>query len=91
VAIADVPLLYETGHQHDFDRVIVCACAPSLQIQRVMSRDGLSEAEARARLEAQWPIEEKAARADYVIRTDTSFADTDLQVRTIFERLRVEG
>jgi dephospho-CoA kinase len=91
VAIADVPLLYETGHQHDFDRVIVSACAPSLQIQRVMSRDGLSEAEARARLDAQWPIQEKVARADYVIRTDISFADTDLQVRTIFERLKAEG
>jgi dephospho-CoA kinase len=91
LAIADVPLLYETGHQHDFDRVIVCACAPWLQIQRVMSRDGLSKADALARLEAQWPIEEKVARADYVIRTDTSFADTDLQIRTIFERLNAEG
>jgi dephospho-CoA kinase len=90
VAIADVPLLYETGHQHDFDRVIVCACAPSLQIRRVMSRDGLSEGEALARLEAQWPIEEKAARADYVIRTDTGFSETDLQVRTVLERLKVE-
>lgn len=91
VAIADVPLLYETGHQHDFDRVIVCACAPSLQVQRVMARDGLTAADARARLAAQWPIEEKVARADYVIRTDASFADTDLQVRTIFERMKAEG
>jgi dephospho-CoA kinase len=91
IAIADVPLLYETGHQHDFDRVIVCACAPRLQIQRVMARDGLTDAEAWARLDAQWPIEEKAARADYVIRTDTSFADSDLQVRTIYERLKAEG
>lgn len=91
VAIADVPLLFETGHQHAFDRVIVCACDPSVQIARVVARDGLSEADARARLDAQWPIEEKAARADYVIRTDTTFADTDAQVRTILERLKVEG
>ena len=91
VGIADVPLLYETGHQHDFDRVIVCACPPELQIERVMTRDRLSKEEAEARLAAQWPIEEKAARADYVIRTDTSFAETDLQVRTILERLKAEG
>jgi dephospho-CoA kinase len=91
VAMADVPLLFETGHQHDFDRVVVCACAPPVQISRVIARDGLSEAEARARLDAQWPIEEKAARADYVIRTDTTFADTRAQVRTILERLKVEG
>jgi dephospho-CoA kinase len=90
VAVADVPLLFETGHQHDFDRVIVCACDPSVQIARVVARDGLSDADARARLEAQWPIAEKAARADYVIRTDTTFADTDAQVRTILERLKAE-
>lgn len=91
VAMADVPLLFETGHQHDFDRVVVCACAPSVQISRVIARDGLSEADARARRDAQWPIEEKAARADYIIRTDTTFADTGAQVRTILERLKVEG
>lgn len=91
LAIADVPLLYETGHEHDFDRVIVCACPPDLQVARVIARGGLSEPEVRARLDAQWPIEEKAARADYVIRTDTSFTETDGEVRTILERLKAEG
>ena len=85
VAIADIPLLFETGHQHEFDRVIVCACDPDVQLSRMMSRDGLSEAEARARLAAQWPIEEKAARGDYVIRTDGSFLETDAQIDTMFE------
>ena len=91
VAIADVPLLYETGHEHDFDRVVVCACPPALQLSRIMTRDGLSEAEARARLDAQWPIEEKVARADYVIRTDTTFAETDAQIRTLYEQLKAES
>ena len=50
VAIADIPLLFETGHQHDFDRVIVCACAPAEQLRRLVARDGLSEPDARARL-----------------------------------------
>lgn len=88
VAIADIPLLFETGHQHEFDRVIVCACDPEVQLSRMMSRDGFSEAEARARLDAQWPITEKAARADYVIRTDGSFAETDAQIATVYEALR---
>jgi dephospho-CoA kinase len=74
---------------HDFDRVIVCACAPAEQLRRLMSRDGLSEAEALARLNAQWPIEEKVARADFVIRTDGTHSDTDSQVRRIYERLIV--
>jgi dephospho-CoA kinase len=90
IAIADIPLLYETGHRYDFDQVIVCACSPAEQIRRIMSRDNLSAAEARARLDAQWPIEEKVARADYVIRTDGSHAETDRQVRTVFESLNAD-
>jgi dephospho-CoA kinase len=90
LAIADIPLLFETGHEHDFERVIVAACDPQQQLRRLMQRDSLSEAEARARLNAQWPIEEKVARADYVIRTDGSVADTDSQVRTVYEMLNAE-
>jgi dephospho-CoA kinase len=90
LAIADIPLLFETGHQHDFDHVIVAACAPELQVQRVMERDGLSEPEARARVAAQWPIDDKVARADYVIRTDGSFAETDERVRRLVDTLNLE-
>src|SRR5688500_7506339 len=87
VAIADIPLLYETGHEHEFDGTIVCACAPDEQLRRLVVRDGLSEEEARARLAAQWPIDEKVKRADYVIRTDGSFAETDAEVRRVYDRL----
>jgi dephospho-CoA kinase len=87
VAIADIPLLFETGHQHQFDRVIVCACEPGEQIRRIMNRDGLSAPEARARLAAQWPIDDKVARADFVIRTDGPFEETRQQVRNVFNQL----
>lgn len=86
-AIADIPLLYETGHDHDFERVIVCACDPAEQLRRLIARDGLPAEAARARLAAQWPIGEKAARADYVIWTDRGFAATEEQVRRVFEAL----
>ena len=87
VAIADIPLLYETGHEHEFDGTIVCACAPDEQLRRLVVRDGLGEEEARARLAAQWPIDEKVKRADYVIRTDGTFAETDAEVRRVYDRL----
>ena len=87
VAMADIPLLFETGQEYDFDRVIVCACDPALQIRRIVARDGLREDDARRRVAAQWPIEEKAARADYVIRTDGTFAETDAQVAAVFGAL----
>jgi dephospho-CoA kinase len=87
VAVADIPLVFETGHNHDFDTVVVVACEPAEQVRRVMARDGLSEREARARLAAQWPIEEKVKRATHVIWTDRSFADTDRQIADVYARL----
>jgi dephospho-CoA kinase len=84
-AIADIPLVFETGHQHDFDAVIVAACTPDEQIRRVIARDGLTDSEARARLAAQWPIEEKVRRATHVIWTDRGLTETDRQVREIFD------
>jgi dephospho-CoA kinase len=87
IAIADIPLLYEVGRDRDFDAVIVVAADPPTQVRRVMERDGLSEKEARARLAAQLPIDDKVGRADYVIHTDGSFAETDAAVREVHRRL----
>ena len=91
VAMADIPLLFETGHQHDFDRVIVCACAPAEQLRRLMARDALTREAALARLDAQWPIDAKVEKADYVVRTDGTYADTDQQVGRVFEGLQSEA
>ncbi len=87
VAIADIPLLFETGQEHDFDRVIVCACDPGEQVRRIVARNDLSEEAARQRLAAQWPIAEKVARAHHVIRTDGSFPETESQIRAVYETL----
>jgi dephospho-CoA kinase len=87
VAIADIPLVFETGHNHDFDAVVVAACAPEIQLRRVIDRDRLSDADARARIAAQWPIDEKVRRAHEVIWTDRGFAETDRQVREVYDRL----
>lgn len=81
-AVVDVPLLFETGGEARFDRVIVVACAPELQLARLRER-GLSESAARQRLAAQWPSDRKIAKADFVVRTDGAFSDTDVQVDRI--------
>jgi dephospho-CoA kinase len=91
VAIADVPLLFETGHAGAFDLVIVTFCPPEIQIGRMRSRDGLSEPAARERLAAQWPVTEKARLADYVIRTDGTVSETDAQVDAVCEALRARA
>ena len=86
-AIADIPLLYEVGRDRDFERVIVVASEPETQVRRVMERDGASEHEARQRIAAQLPIDEKIRRGDYVIRTDGPFEETDRQIAHVLEQL----
>lgn len=85
--LADIPLLFETGRERDFDRVIVTACAPAQQIERIMRRDGVSEMAAQARLAAQWPIASKRERADDVVDTSGSFEETERQVDAICDVL----
>lgn len=86
-ALADVPLLFETGRDAWFDKVIVAACSPEEQIRRITARDALSERDARARLAAQQPIDDKVLRADYVVWTDRGFEQTDRQVDEVYRLL----
>lgn len=88
-AVSDIPLLYEIGRDVDFDAVVVVACPPDIQLARLRARDGLSEAEARHRIAAQLPIEEKVRRADYVISTAGSPAETEAATAAVWRQLRV--
>lgn len=87
-AVADIPLLYETGRDKQFDEVIVVACPRQMQLQRVMERNKLSKEDAERRLNAQLPIDEKAKKAKHVIRTDGTFEQTDAQVAALLKLLK---
>lgn len=89
-AVADVPLLFETGRERQFAKVIVAACTPETQLARVMSRDQFSREDAQRRLAAQLPIAEKVRRADYVIHTDGSYDETNHAVDRLVEQLNAE-
>jgi dephospho-CoA kinase len=67
LAFYDAPLLYEVGLDRAMALVVVVAAPPEAQLRRLQARDGLSRAEAQARLAAQLPVAEKAARADAVV------------------------
>lgn len=90
-AIADIPLLYETGHASDFDRVVVAACPPEVQLQRLIQRNNLSASEAARRIASQLPIDAKVDLADYVIDTSGTIEETDRQVEDVWRRLTHEG
>ncbi len=87
VAVAEIPLLYETGHAGDFDCVVVTACDGEEQVRRAVGRAGATEADARRRIAAQWPMAEKVRRADFVIRTDGTIDETRRQARATYETL----
>ena len=74
-AVYDVPLLFEKNLEGEFDVTVAIACRPETQKARLMARDGLSEAEADARIAAQLPMAEKARRADVTIMNDGSLED----------------
>jgi dephospho-CoA kinase len=85
-AVAEIPLLYENSREREFSAVIVAACEPAQQVERLRAR-GLDDAATRQRIASQLPIEEKVRRADYVVKTGGSYADTEAQVRAVHAQL----
>jgi len=86
VLIADIPLLYENERTDSVETVIVVWIDTQTQLRRLVERDGLSEDEARQRIAAQMPLDEKRARADVVIDNSGSRENTRRQVEAIYRR-----
>ncbi|KIZ07746.1 dephospho-CoA kinase [Monoraphidium neglectum] len=88
VVVMDMPLLFETGsHKLTRPRVLVAA-DPDHQLRRLKERDGSSEADARARMAAQMPLEAKARLADVVLDNNGSLEALERQVDQLARRLR---
>src|ERR1043165_6217237 len=64
---ADIPLLYETGGETLCDRVVVVACSPGVQLERLVARTGLAPGAAQQMIDAQMPLKEKVSRADHTV------------------------
>jgi len=86
VLIADIPLLYENERTDSVETVVVVWVDTQTQLRRLVERDGLSEDEARQRIAAQMPLDEKRARADVVIDNSGSRENTRRQVEAIYRR-----
>ena len=85
----DIPLLFETGGDQAFDKVIVVSATPEQQRMRVLSRPGMSEEKLAQILARQLPDSEKRARADFVVDTSGSLDETRAQVRNILTCLHL--
>ena len=81
--IFEIPLLFETGGESDFDKVIVVSAPAEVQRTRVLARPSMHEAKLDSILERQTPDEEKRRRADFVIDTAGDLSTTEAQVHEI--------
>jgi dephospho-CoA kinase len=87
VVVVDVPLLLEVGVAHRFDKVVVVYANESVQVMRLMQRDGLSREEARQALSVQIDLREKARKADFVIDNSGTPGETQARVEKVWQEL----
>ena len=87
----EIPLLFETGGDSEFDKVVVVSAPADIQRARVLERTGMSDSKLNSILARQMPDEEKRARADFVVDTGTDLSTTESQVRDILACLGIGG
>jgi dephospho-CoA kinase len=87
----DIPLLFETGGEKEFDKIVVVSAAEDIQRARVLSRRGMTEEKLDSILARQMPDSEKRAIADFVIDTGGDLSTTETQVRDILACLGISA
>jgi dephospho-CoA kinase len=91
IAVVEAAIMIEAGSHKRYDRLLVTYCTPEQQIQRFLKRHGVTEAEARARIERQMPLDAKRKFADYVIDTSGTKQDSARRVDEVYQKLREES
>ena len=88
VAVLEIPLLFETGGERRVDVTVVVSAPGSIQRERVLARPGMTPEKLDRLLARQMPDEEKRRRADFVVDTGGTIADTQAQVDRLLESLK---
>lgn len=87
IAVLEIPLLFETGGDRLVDTVVVVSASADAQRRRVLERPGMTAARFDQIVARQMPDADKRRRAEFVVDTNGSFADTEAQVDTVVRRL----
>ena len=88
--IYDAALIVENGIHHMLNGLIVVVCTPDVQLQRLMHRDGFTEADAQERIASQLPLAQKVDVADWVIDNGGTLDETASQVRRVFDAVEAQ-
>ncbi len=86
LAVVEAALIIEAGYNKELDQVIVCWCPAEQQLQRLVER-GLTAEQAKLRIAAQMPMEEKRRLGDETIDCSGSIEETERQVMEVVRRL----
>lgn len=85
--LIDIPLLYETGVDGAFTKIVVVACSAATQRERLLGERGLQLVVAEGILAAQLPLSDKMKKADYVVWSDAPVLQMDEQVKMLANSL----
>jgi dephospho-CoA kinase len=88
LVVFDIPLLFEKGGHQSVDKILVVSAPADQQRHRAMARDGMTMEKFEHILSLQMPDAQKRKRADFIVDTGTSIADTREQVRQLIKNLR---
>ncbi len=86
IVVIEAPVIFERGYQNRFDIIITVYTPEEIAIKRLQKK-GILKDEAIKRLRAQFPIEMKKSKADYIIDNSGSLEKTKAQVEEIFQKL----
>ena len=87
VVVFSAPLLVETGMHTAFEILVVVSATVATQIERLMRQRGMSEGSIRARIDAQAPLEDKAAVADFLVDNEGMLDELESQVDRLWSDL----
>lgn len=88
IFVSEAALTIEAGFQGFFDKIVVVTCEPSIQLQRLVDRDGLSPRQALKKIRGQMTSTEKLKYADYIVDTTGPLEDTVAKSEKLFRCLR---
>jgi dephospho-CoA kinase len=88
IAVIEAAIMIESGSYRRYDRIVIAVCSKEQQIERAMSRDGITREQVEQRLARQMPLEEKIRYADYIVDTSGSKEATRKQTETVYRSLR---